>query len=43
MTTSGYIPRFKQEMELGANYLLERGVLITYVGWNREDQDIYKN
>ena len=38
MTTSGYIPRFKQEMELGANYLLERGVLITYVGWNREDR-----
>ena len=38
MTTSGYIPRFKQEMELGANYLLERGILITYVGWNREDR-----
>jgi hypothetical protein len=38
MTNSGYIPRFKQEMELGANYLLERGLLITYVGWNREDR-----
>ena len=38
MTNSGYIPRFKQEMELGANYLLERGILITYVGWNREDR-----
>ena len=38
MTSSGYIPRFKQEMELGANYLLERGILITYVGWNREDR-----
>ena len=38
MTTSGYIPRFKQEMELGANYLLERGILITYVGWHREDR-----
>ena len=38
MVTSGYIPRFKQEMELGANYLLERGILITYVGWHREDR-----
>jgi len=38
MATSGYIPRFKKEMELGANYLLERGMLITYVGWNREDR-----
>jgi hypothetical protein len=25
-------------MELGANYLLERGVLITYVGWQQEDR-----
>ena len=38
MTSSGYIPRFKKEMELGANYLLERGILITYVGWHREDR-----
>ena len=38
MASSGYIPRFKQEMELGANYLLERGMLITYVGWHREDR-----
>tara|TARA_R100001163_G_scaffold65799_1_gene64994 strand:- start:4840 stop:6927 length:2088 start_codon:yes stop_codon:yes gene_type:complete len=38
MVSSGYIPRFKKEMELGANYLLERGILITYVGWNREDR-----
>lgn len=38
MSTSGYIPRFKREMELGANYLLERGVLVTYVGWHREDR-----
>jgi len=38
MITSGYIPRFKKEMELGANYLLERGILITYVGWQREDR-----
>jgi hypothetical protein len=38
MVSSGYIPRFRQEMELGANYLLERGILITYVGWLREDR-----
>jgi hypothetical protein len=38
MVSSGYIPRFKKEMELGANYLLERGILITYVGWLREDR-----
>jgi hypothetical protein len=25
-------------MELGANYLLERGILVTYVGWQREDR-----
>jgi ribosomal protein S8 len=38
MVSSGYIPRFKKEMELGANYLLERGILMTYVGWQREDR-----
>ena len=38
MVTSGYISRFQKEMELGANYLLERGILITYVGWHREDR-----
>ena len=38
MVSSGYIPRFYREMELGANYLLERGILITYVGWQREDR-----
>ena len=38
MVSSGYIPRFKREMELGANYLLERGMLLTYVGWHREDR-----
>jgi hypothetical protein len=30
-------------MELGANYLLERGVLITHVGWHREDRRIIQN
>lgn len=38
MVSSGYIPRFGREMELGANYLLERGLLITYIGWHREDR-----
>lgn len=38
MVSSGYIPRFYKEMELGANYLLERGILVTYVGWHREDR-----
>jgi hypothetical protein len=38
MVSSGYIPRFYREMELGANYLLERGLLITYVGWQQEDR-----
>jgi hypothetical protein len=43
MVSSGYVPRFKQEMELGANYLLERGVLITHVGWHREDRRIIQS
>jgi hypothetical protein len=38
MVSSGYIPRFYREMELGANYLLERGILISFVGWHREDR-----
>ncbi|MBT8448061.1 MAG: hypothetical protein KJO69_00110 [Gammaproteobacteria bacterium] len=38
MVSSGYIPRFFREMELGANYLLERGILVTYVGWQKEDK-----
>tara|TARA_X000001382_G_scaffold125577_1_gene111173 strand:+ start:1876 stop:3966 length:2091 start_codon:yes stop_codon:yes gene_type:complete len=40
MISSGYISRFMREMELGANYLLERGLLITYVGWMIEDRRI---
>lgn len=40
MTSSGYIPRFFREMELGANYMLERGILITYVGWLQEDKRV---
>ena len=40
MISSGYIPRFDKEMELGANYLLERGIMISYVGWHREDRKV---
>lgn len=35
---NSYIPRFGKEMELAGNYMLERGVAITYVGWNKEDR-----
>ena len=38
MISSGYIARFEKEMELGCNYLLERGILISHVGWQREDR-----
>ena len=38
MVSSGYIPRFHREMELAANYMLERGVIISYVGWQMEDR-----
>lgn len=43
MVSSGYIPRFYREMELGSNYLLERGILITYVGWQQEDRTFKQN
>lgn len=33
---SSYIPDFKRQMELGGNYLLEKGLMVTYVGWKRE-------
>lgn len=35
---TNYIPRFKQEMEAGANTMLENGLIITYTGWNRESR-----
>ena len=35
---ASYIPGFRRQMELGANYLLERGIFVTYVGWQREDR-----
>jgi hypothetical protein len=31
-----YIPDFKRQMELGANNLLEKGLMISYVGWRKE-------
>jgi hypothetical protein len=31
-----YIPDFKRQMELGANHLLEKGIMISHVGWKRE-------
>lgn len=31
-----YIPDFKKQMELGANHLLEKGIMVSYVGWKRE-------
>lgn len=34
---ASYIPQFKRQMELGGNYLLERGVMISYVGWQKKD------
>ena len=34
---SSYIPQFKRQMELAGNYLLERGVMISYVGWQKKN------
>jgi len=31
-----YIPGFRKQMELGANYLLEKGIMVSYVGWRKE-------
>lgn len=38
MSTSGYIAGFRREIEVAANHFLEKGIAITYVGWNREDK-----
>lgn len=35
---STYIPRFRQEMELSSSYFLERGLMVTYVGWERMEK-----
>lgn len=38
-----YIPSFKQQMELGSNYMFERGLMISYVGWEREKNKFLQN
>lgn len=40
---STYIPQYKRQMELAGNYLLEKGIAITYVGWEREDRTYKQN
>jgi hypothetical protein len=35
---NSYIKDFRRQMELGCNYLFERGIMVTYVGWKREDR-----
>jgi len=35
---STYIPDFKGQMELGGNHLLEKGLMVSYVGWKRESR-----
>lgn len=40
---SSYIPDFKRQMELGGNYLMEKGIMVTYVGWNREKRTYLQN
>jgi len=33
---STYIRNFKSQMRLGANHLIEKGIMTTYIGWRRE-------
>ncbi len=33
---ASYIPEFRRQMELGANDLLTKGIMITHVGWLQE-------
>ena len=35
---ASYIPGFKYQMELAGNHLLEKGLMISYVGWERESR-----
>lgn len=35
---STHIPDFRRQMELGANYLFERGIMVSYVGWQKENR-----
>lgn len=40
---SSYIPGFVSEMELGANYMFEKGILATYIGWEQEKTRFLQN
>ena len=33
---ASYIPGFYRQMELAANYGMERGLMVTYVGWEKK-------
>lgn len=33
---SSYIPDFKRQMEQGANSMLEKGIMVSHVGWKKE-------
>jgi len=35
---SSYIPGFRRQMELGANHLLEKGIMVSYIGWKSESR-----
>ncbi len=35
---STYIPSFKKQMERGGNYFMERGLMISYVGWQKAER-----
>lgn len=35
---ASYIPDFRRQMELVANYGLEKGIMVSYVGWTRQDR-----
>ena len=40
---SDYIPDFSGQMELAANYLLEKGIMVSYVGWKRESRSFLQS
>lgn len=40
---SSMIPGFKTQVEIAANHLFEKGIAITYVGWDRQDRTFLQN